>query len=403
MKDYAQLDGRFNSKQLELYAAIESLEFSGLLFNYPSQFLPQVHGHLTDYEFAKSFRASTLGLSSRPALLVKRPSLGAYHRSHVGPITALLLTPEGQLASFSWDGVRIWDIGSCKTTVKLDSPSYVTAAAALEDGKVVLGDKSGKVGLHDTTLKCIHRPRWVHEKAVKALAALPDDRLVSLSADGTVIIGQLELTYENKLERIEKRGLFKFRREVYRQHPVQILSWTAKVEGCGKVNAIALLPDGNLALGSDSGMLHLWNVTSWSETARLDGGRSINALAPLSDGRRLAVSCDAVLGENNIFIADIETWSKVKSFGYAGYALLPLPRGHLAIDEGHQIGIWELESGARIAELWFERNLSCLLALPNAGLVAGDYNGNVHWLEITGYPQLGNAKGHVLDARNSCA
>lgn len=107
------------------------------------------------------------------------------------------------------------------------------------------------------------------------------------------------------------------------------------------VGALAVLPDGRLASGSDDKTIRLWDLTRGRETARLEGHTHIiSSLCVLPDGRVASGSWD------------------------------------------HTIRLWNVSTAKEIASLEVDANVAGLAALPNGCLVAGDWSGRLHWLEI---------------------
>jgi WD40 repeat protein len=115
-----------------------------------------------------------------------------------------------------------------------------------------------------------------HASAVRALAVLPDGRLVSGSDDATVRLWE-----------------------------VGTRTWTAVLTGhTGSVTALAALPDGRLASGSDDSTIKMWDVRAATHRTRAVAAVTlveedsqpipVRALLALPDWRLASASPDAV-------------------------------------------------------------------------------------------------------------
>ena len=102
-----------------------------------------------------------------------------------------------------------------------------------------------------------------------------------------------------------------------------------------------MLPDGRLASCSWDRTIRLWDVKTGAESALLEGhSDGVFALCVLPDGRLASGSLD------------------------------------------NTIRLWDVKTGAETARLEIDSRASCLAALLDGRLVAGDVNGRLHWLEI---------------------
>jgi WD40 repeat protein len=118
---------------------------------------------------------------------------------------------------------------------------------------------------------------------------------------------------------------------------------TARLEGHRReINALAVLPDGRLASGSDDLTIGLWDVSTGAETARLEGHEAwVRALAVLPDGRLASAS-----------------WDKT-------------------------IRLWDAATGAETARLDLDSVVTCLAIIGSESLIfAGDQSGRIHWLKV---------------------
>ena len=138
------------------------------------------------------------------------------------------------------------------------------------------------------------------------------------------------------------------------------------------VNALAVLPDGRLASGSDDSTIRLWDPASGSCLAVFQGHQKrVNALAMLPDGRLACGSFD-----RTIRLWDPVSGSCLAVFqGHQGgvYALAVLPDGRLASGSyDRSIRLWSPPSGSCLEV--FQGHQDCVRALavlPDGRLASG--------------------------------
>ena len=159
---------------------------------------------------------------------------------HVGPVSAVSLTPDGRLAvSGSYDGkLRVWEMATRRCVGTLTSHSGAVEAVSLTpDGRLaVSGSKDMALQVWDVaTGRCL-RTLEGHTGVVKAVNLTPDGRVaVSGSLDKTLRVW-----------------------EVATGRCLRTLEGHTDV-----VNAVSLTPDGRLAVsGSDDDALRVWEVAT---------------------------------------------------------------------------------------------------------------------------------------------
>jgi len=117
-------------------------------------------------------------------------TVGAALRGHTDSVVALADLSASRLASASWDGsVRVWDLAArvCMATLT-GHTGGARALAVLLDGRLACGADDGTLRLWDVdAATCVSVLRG-HTGAVMALAALPDGRLASGEMNGGAIL-----------------------------------------------------------------------------------------------------------------------------------------------------------------------------------------------------------------------
>ena len=101
---------------------------------------------------------------------------------------ALVLLPDGRLASGSWDmTIRLWDTASGQETARLEGHTdSIYALALLPDGRLASGSSDKTIRLWDAGSGQETARLEGHTSGIFALALLPDGRLASGSWDLTI-------------------------------------------------------------------------------------------------------------------------------------------------------------------------------------------------------------------------
>ena len=165
----------------------------------------------------------------------------------------------------------------------------------------------------------------------------------------------------------------------------------------GPVNALALLPDGLLASGSDDKTIRLWDLNTRQETARLHGHRAgVTALAVLLDNRLASGSIYGI-----IRLWDTKTGVETAQLegGYGDVnALALLPDGRLA--SGVALGVvqlWDVKTCCQTAMLKVRGIVKALAVLPDGRLASASVDGKISLWDPTTDQELARFEGHKRD------
>ena len=271
-----------------------------------------------------------------------------------------------RMASSSYDKtVRLWDLQTGLEVARLEGHAGgVNALAVMPDGRLASGSSDKTVRLWDLQTGAEIARLEGHTDRVDALAVLPDGRLASGSQDDTIRLWN------------PRSGTETARLEVHSDKSTVKNSWLESHV------ALTVLPDGRLASGSENDAIRLWDTKSGAETAPFEHRSRHLALSILPDGRLVSGGKDGAI---RIWDPTSGTESaRLQGHGHWVTAIAVLPNGRLAsVSYGDKtIRLWELRKGVEIARLEVDSNLLCLAACPDGRLVAGDFSGRLHWLEI---------------------
>jgi len=270
-------------------------------------------------------------------------------RGHEHSVTALTVLGDGRLASGDWGGwVRLWNVG--------DPPAVLRAIftarglAALPDGRrLAVGATSwgGDEGWIEVWDVGVVPPRQsasiVCPCGVEALAVLHDGRLAAgcgntvrvVDGDAGAVVARLPVAGHT-----------------------------------GRVMALAVLPDGTLASGSDDASVRVWDVGARSCVATLEGHtQPVTCLTVLVDGR--LVSTGTGIGGDAVRLWDVATRTCVAVLARRtdwAAAVAALPDGRLATaSTDDAIRLWD----TRLAVAASASHAASVVPVEDVGLLGG--------------------------------
>ncbi len=331
----------------------------GICARDPHQLIQQLLSRLMacDDPAAPKFLGEARRHLSLPAILMQRPSLATFNaevgrlEGHTGLVNALVMLPDGRLASGSSDfTIRLWDLQLYNEVARLKNDRWIDALAVLPNNRFAFGSCiDSTVYLLDLKAGAEIGRLPGHGKGVMVLDVLPDGRLVSGSGDGKIRLWDIDTAAE-----------------------------IARLDGhTREVNALAVLPDGRLASASEDKTIRLWDLTTCAEVARLEShSPGVRALAVLPDGRLASASED-----KTIRLWDLTTCTEVARLtGHSDEvtALAVLPNGCLAsASEDKTIRLWDLEACTEVVRLTGHSDeVTALAVLPDGRLASGSGHGD---------------------------
>ena len=242
----------------------------------------------------------------------------------------------------------------------------VEALAALPDGRVVSGGADGSIRLWDPAAPAASPiDLGSHDGSVAAVAVLPDGRVVSGGADRSIRLWDPAAPAAS---------------------PIDLGSHD------GSVAAVAVLPDGRVVSGGADGSIRLWDpaapAASPIDLGSHDG--SVAAVAVLPDGRVVSGGAD---GSIRLWDPAAPAASPIDLGSHDGMvALAALPDGRVVSGGGGRVRIWDPAAlGATPIDLGSHDDSAAAVAvLPDGRVVSGGGDGRVRvWTPVA--PSAGPA------------
>lgn len=384
-----------------------------------SQLLPQLVGRLMSCAdpAAPAFLASARRLIQPPALVTQTLSLtppgaeSARLEGHGWQVAALLLLPDGRLASASWDRtIRLWDLRSGAEAAILEGHSKrVGALTLLPDGRLASASWDATIRLWDVK-KCTETHRLEgHTMEITALTLLPDGRLASGSGDTTIRLWDLGTGVEAARLRGHAKGVTALTvlpdgRLASGSSDNTILIWDvgkgdaiSLLKGHTRgVTALKLLADGRLASASSDKTIRLWDLESGAETGRLEAHTAgVTALTQLSDGQLTSASWDTT-----IRLWDVKTGVENACLeGHTDWvtSLTPLSDRRLASGSSDTtIRLWDLEFCTETARLEAHTaGITALTLLPVGRLASASWDATIRLWDVKTGAETARLNGHT--------
>ena len=220
---------------------------------------------------------------------------------------------------------------------------YVLAVAALPDGRVISGAADGTLRVWDPATGRLACTLAGHDEAVRDLAVTPDGRYaISASFDATLKVWDLEKE-----------------------------QWVRDLAGHDQaVRAVAVTPDGQRAIsGSEDCTLIVWDVHTGDVVHRLAAhGRAVWDVALTADGRWAA----SVGDDGQLVVWDLATGEPVRALPVARRglrAVAVIPGSHQAIVGARDgsLTVWDLDGGQSVRTLSGHRSAVYAVAVASDG------------------------------------
>jgi WD40 repeat protein len=311
------------------------------------------------------------------------------------------LFKDGKFLPGSDYGLRLWDVESGKQLLHLptaDKP--VRAVAFLPDGRrAVSGGEDRALHLWDLTDgKCLAtHGTTIHKSWVVALAPAPEGGRVAAVVNRMVYLWRI--AEDAEASKPAKVADLPLRRTVFERHKEA-------------VRALALTPDGQLALSGGGGTLEdprgkdhaliLWETGTFRERARLDGHTdAVNSVVVTRKGKHALSAGD----DGTIRVWELETAKLLRTLGGKAEGgrveqiacVVLTPDEKYAVTAGSRLVMWDLKTGLpRFVFAVPPVFINGAAISPNGGfLLAGADDGSVRLYSLkTGGP-VRQLKGHT--------
>lgn len=122
--------------------------------------------------------------------LQNKQSLNVILNGHTDHVTCVSVLPDGRVCTGSLDAtIRIWNpvTGSCEVILQGHTDG-VTCLKVMNDGKICSGSRDSTIKIWDNNVCMITLTGHTDEILGLGLTFSPDQRIISCSSDGTIIV-----------------------------------------------------------------------------------------------------------------------------------------------------------------------------------------------------------------------
>ncbi len=325
---------------------------------------------------------------------------------HSYPVFAIAASADGRraISGGNESKVRAWDVdrGECLHTLQ-GHTSVIKAVAITADGNRAIS------GSRDSTLrvwnlesgKCLHVLEG-HSKAVLAVAILADgQRVISGSSDHSLRVWDIDRGeclhilkgHKGSVDAVTVSPVG--RRAISVDFDLSLRIWDIENGEClhvlewrpWTVDVLRSSADGRLAvLGCRDGTLRVWDVDSGQCLHVLEPHRDIGDAMAISTDGRIAISASK---DKTLRVWDVEHGRCLRCLqGHTkeikSIALSADGRVAISVSIDKTLRIWDVEHGTLLAVYPFDAHCTAMTLVSNTKFVAGDADGQLHFLTLRG-------------------
>lgn len=289
---------------------------------------------------------------------------GQIERSFVparGRVNAIAIIPNNQLVvlASTKQSIKFWSpiSGQTKHSFSIHTDSINSIVITPNGQRAISASSDKTLKIWSITSGQVERILIGHSKCVNSVAIIPNSQYaVSASDDETIKMwhldsGQVEHTLLGHSQ---------------------------------SVRSVAVTPDGQFVISASADhTLKLWDIATKCAIHTFYGHSSwVNTVIITDDGQHvLSASVD-----QTVKVWSLTSWNLAYTFssheaGVTAIATTKDSQWAISASEDKTVKIWHLQTGAINAEIDLEVQLSCIAIMPDGQtIVAGDYNGMVHFL-----------------------